>query len=764
MEKAADKLSDSLLDTEVFGYCRISVDEELDKDNTSIDNQKSIIEDFCKKKFPKCKVVFFVDRDRSGYTFEQREDYQRLRRKLMDGKGTKILIVKDFSRFSRRNSKGLVELEDLRDAGVRIISIGDSIDYPTFDDWMAIQFRFLINEMPVTDASKKVRSVIRRMQEDGKWINVVPYGYLITNMKKQEIAVVPDEAEIVRKIFELYNGGWGYKRISNYLTDHNIPTPRMKEKERVEARGDEYKRKGTKTAWSIITVQEILSNDFYIGTLRQHKYKRKKINGTDVKVSPEENYVFENHHEPIIDSRTWLLAQDTLKQRTMISCYRGIQKYDNVYSGFMFCGDCGSPMFSMSRKDLAPAYTCGTYHKRGKGACTSHHTRVDILDAIVKQYVRKVRDNSSDMIKKLEASIKSEATEIRENESTISLLERHLADAKEELKLIKKRKIKELAKLESQLADNPKLAAQIEIIEETYIELEDEATLRISGLQNQINLTSDKRNDIIRINRLARTVIDVFNDILEKPALDRTDLQLIIDKIIIFEDHIDVKLKADVDALLHAERLREESIPVNFEDGSKVILNANGKLTTLYMERENRQNTTKVRMKTRNHSERLFTVNVISSGDPLEIYTDREGQIILKKYSPLGEMITFAKQYAESLAQVSGHAAVIADRDQFVAAAGGYKQLLNKSISKQLEDKVNNRETVLASKGDRSFINICGEIADEYQHQAIAPIICEGDVIGSVALLENNNRGKMGEVEQKLVLSAAGFLGRQMEQ
>lgn len=72
----------------------------------------------------------------------------------MSGK-VKVLIVKDFSRFSRRNSKGLVELEDLRDAGVRIISIGDSIDYPTFDDWMAIQFRFLINEMPVTDASKK---------------------------------------------------------------------------------------------------------------------------------------------------------------------------------------------------------------------------------------------------------------------------------------------------------------------------------------------------------------------------------------------------------------------------------------------------------------------------------------------------------------------------------------------------------------------------------------------------------------------------------
>lgn len=154
----------------------------------------------------------------------------------------------------------------------------------------------------------------------------------------------------------------------------------------------------------------------------------------------------------------------------------------------------------------------------------------------------------------------------------------------------------------------------------------------------------------------------------------------------------------------------------------------------------------------------------IRESDPLEIFTDREGQIILKKYSPIGEMTTFAKQYAESLAQVSGHAAVIADRDQFIAAAGGYKQLVGKGVSKQLEEKINNREMLMAVKGDRNFISICDEAEEEYQHEAIAPIICEGDIIGSVVLLQNDNKGKMGEVEQKLVLSAAGFLGRQMEQ
>ena len=146
---------------------------------------------------------------------------------------------------------------------------------------------------------------------------------------------------------------------------------------------------------------------------------------------------------------------------------------------------------------------------------------------------------------------------------------------------------------------------------------------------------------------------------------------------------------------------------------------------------------------------------------------DDLGRIVIPKEirrTPIGEMTTFAKQYAESLAQVSGHATLIADRDQFIAVSGGCKQLLNKSVSRQLEEKVNNRETVIAAKGDRNYVNIAEDIAVDYAWQLITPIICEGDIIGSVILLENDGKSKMGEVEQKLALSAAGFLGRQMEQ
>ncbi len=154
----------------------------------------------------------------------------------------------------------------------------------------------------------------------------------------------------------------------------------------------------------------------------------------------------------------------------------------------------------------------------------------------------------------------------------------------------------------------------------------------------------------------------------------------------------------------------------------------------------------------------------IRESDPIEIFTGREGEIILKKYSPIGEMHTFARQYAESLCQVSGHVAVIADRDQVIAVSGGMKSLLSKELSKELEDKINNRETTLASKEDKNFIPIVKEASEEFMHEAISPIICEGDVIGAVILVSASEKGKMGEVEQKLIQSAAGFLGRQMEQ
>lgn len=718
--------------TEIFdiaGYVRISVDDELDRDNISIENQKAIIQDFVKTRFPGSSLTFHEDRDRSGYTFEQREGYQAMRKGLMSHKYD-ILIVKDFSRFSRRNSRGLVELEDLRDAGVRIISIGDGIDFPNDDDWLKIQFQFLINEMPVTDTSKKVRNVIKRRQADGEWLCAAPYGYIIN--KRREFEIVPTEADIVRKIFDLYNNdGWGYKRIANYLTDQGVPTPRMSEQMRKEADGLEYKRQ-VKAAWAIVTVQGILDNDFYIGTLRQGKYTRAKINGKDIKRDDGEQIVIENHHQAIIDYRTFATTMALREKRTR-SNYRGVKINDNVYSGFLECGDCRSPMFSMSRSDLKPAYTCGTYHRRGLKGCTSHHIRVDRLDDLLKSYVQKLMENSAAMIEQLNRDLARENDDIAETEQSADHLAEVLDELMEEMKVTKRQRIREIMK-------KPEKEAEIEA---TYDELEEELQKKIDGLNHQIDLLSDRRNTVIKVNRAAKTALEVFADILAKEKLDRNDLELIIDRVLVFEDHLEIKLQRDIDSLLRCGTLEEAA---NFNSGIENSLHCR-----LVQSADKRP-------------DKVFDVNVVYDGDPLEIFTDREGEVILKKYSPIGELGDFAKEYAESLQLAFGTTAAVCDKDNVIAACGACrKELIDKAVSQDIDDLMTKRTKICLCAGEGRIPQITADETAQFSAAAVAPIISAGDPIGAVMLLSRDEDATMGKAELKAVETAAHFLGKQME-
>lgn len=713
---------------DIAGYCRISVDEELDRDNTSIENQKAIIADFVKQRFPGSSLTFYEDRDRSGYTFEQRENYQKMRRELMAHKYD-ILIIKDFSRFSRRNSRGLVELEDLRDAGLRIISIGDGIDFPNDDDWLKIQFQFLINEMPVTDTSKKVKSVIKRRQTDGKWICAAPYGYIVN--KAHQFEIVPTEADIVRKVFALYNDGWGYKKIANYLTDQGIPTPRMAERERKEKEGIECKRL-VKPAWSIVSIQGILDNDFYIGTLRQGKYTRKKINGVDIKLDESDHMVFEHHHQAIIDYRTFATTRALREKRTK-SCYRGIKINDNVYSGFLVCGDCGSPMFAMSRADLRDAYRCGEYHKRGIKACSSHHIRVDKLDEVVKAYVQKVKDNSAEMLTRLNDNLANENEDVTETERSAEHLAEVVVNLQEELKATKRQRIRDIMK-------HPE---NEEMLEETYDELENDLLRRIEGLNHQIAMTEDKRNTIIQVNRVAKTAIEVFDDILRKPKLERNDLELMIQQIKVYEDHIEIQLKSDIDSIL-----KSGTLPVETEDA------ANFKSGT-----ENIENV--LVQSCSNRKDKVFCVNVVSNGDPLEIYTTKDGEVIFKKYSLLGGLEDFAAQFCDTLSHSTEFTAAVTDRDAIIAVAGvGKRELLGKTISEPLERIMEDRQVWLWDSSEEQ-VAACEGLAG-FTAAVAAPILCEGDVLGLVLFLTSDDRAA-GETEYKLAQTVAAFLGKNME-
>ena len=155
----------------------------------------------------------------------------------------------------------------------------------------------------------------------------------------------------------------------------------------------------------------------------------------------------------------------------------------------------------------------------------------------------------------------------------------------------------------------------------------------------------------------------------------------------------------------------------------------------------------------------------IKEGTPLEIFTDKEGEVILKKYSPIGELSVFAKEYAESLAQTTGMMACITDHDQVVAASGqGSKELLGKVISRELDKLIGEREMKCFHAGERRQITLVENQEKRASELIVQPIICSGDAIGSVALMGKGAGEKFGNSEQMLVKTAAGFLGRQMEQ
>lgn len=154
----------------------------------------------------------------------------------------------------------------------------------------------------------------------------------------------------------------------------------------------------------------------------------------------------------------------------------------------------------------------------------------------------------------------------------------------------------------------------------------------------------------------------------------------------------------------------------------------------------------------------------IREGDPLEIYTNRDGEVIFKKYSPIGELGDFAHAYTESLSKTSGHPVCITDKDNVIAVSGVPKrEVCDKRLSAEVEKCMEDRTSFIAKPGEGKKLNIV-DGTEKYSAGVLCPIISEGDTIGSVIFFSNEASPVMGEIEEKLAQSAANFLGRHMEQ
>ncbi|MEJ6950619.1 stage V sporulation protein T [Natronospora cellulosivora (SeqCode)] len=157
----------------------------------------------------------------------------------------------------------------------------------------------------------------------------------------------------------------------------------------------------------------------------------------------------------------------------------------------------------------------------------------------------------------------------------------------------------------------------------------------------------------------------------------------------------------------------------------------------------------------------------IREGEPLEIFVDREGEVILKKYSPIGELSQFAQEYAEALAEETDHGVFVLDRDVVIAVSGVQrKNFMDKQISPEAEKVMEERKSrIINDQGVGAFCQGVGEVEEyDFSSAALAPIIVEGDPIGVVVMSNTEEGREIGELEMKLVSTAASFLAKQMEQ
>lgn len=158
----------------------------------------------------------------------------------------------------------------------------------------------------------------------------------------------------------------------------------------------------------------------------------------------------------------------------------------------------------------------------------------------------------------------------------------------------------------------------------------------------------------------------------------------------------------------------------------------------------------------------------IREGDPLEIFTDREGEVILKKYSPIGELGDFAKEYADSLHQTLSYTVAICDKDNVIAVSGNRaKDLLDRPLHDDIEHVMEHRERVLKNRKDGdTMLSVTLSDTDPqetYSSQVIVPIVAAGDAIGAVVMFGRDEQSSMENTEMKVCETAACFLGKQME-
>lgn len=366
-------------------YLRLSK-EDGDKDESdSIASQRAIVSEYVKKYIEDSEIVGeFVDDGYTGTNFK-RPKFQEMIASVDKGE-INCIVVKDLSRFGRDYigvGEYLEKYFPMND--IRFIAINDGYDTDsaTSNDDFIMPIKNIFNAQYSKDISKKVKSSFRSLQSEGKFVGAfASYGYIKDPKDRHRLLIDEPAAQIVREIFSLYNSGFGKISIARRLNERNIPCP----SEYKRLNGMNYTngmRVDLTKYWTYSTINNILKNEMYIGSMVQNKSVIKTVKGKARKNDEKNWIIVKGTHEPIITTEEWNVTQELLKRNT-----RQLNFEQNVglFAGYIFCGNCGramSKIINRYKTRITTTYICGTYKRYGEKTCKRNAIKLDILEKLV---------------------------------------------------------------------------------------------------------------------------------------------------------------------------------------------------------------------------------------------------------------------------------------------------------------------------------------------------------------------------------------------
>ena len=410
-------------------YARLSQEDALDGESNSIANQKKILLKFATDSgFP--NPTFFIDDGVSGVTFD-RPGWNEMIRLAEAGKVTTV-IVKDISRMGRDYLKvGYYTESFFAERDIRYIAINDGVDSDKGDNDFT-PFRNLFNDFYARDTSKKIRAVIRAKGNAGEHLCTnPPYGYMKDPADKKKWIVDEEAAEIVKRIFDLCIAGKGPMQIAKLLTAQHVLTVKAHYAQR-----DGKPLPDKAYQWSPKSVAGILERPEYTGCTvnfktypKSHKLKKRMHN------APENQRIFPNTQPAIIDEQVFARVQELRENKRRPAKQAERQ---GLFSGLLYCADCGSKLHFATGKNMTPqqdCYRCSRY-KSNTGDCTMHFIREETLKLFVLQRIFDVTalffDNAmafeeaarKQRFQEAEKEVKKRRREIAQAEKRIAELDR----------------------------------------------------------------------------------------------------------------------------------------------------------------------------------------------------------------------------------------------------------------------------------------------------------------------------------------------------